>query len=84
MIIEVGFRLEELHADVDILVMLLHEILDEHRLENYLGIRMGRIEAHLVVEDHDSLRIEDIGSLQSNCVSLVAFEVDNLLAIVWV
>ena len=49
MVIEVALRFQKLHTNVDIRVVLEQIVLDEHRLQDYLGVGMRSIKAHLVI-----------------------------------
>ena len=72
MVVEIALRLQQLHADVDVLILLLQVVLDEHCLQDDLRVSVRCIEAHLVIKYHDCVGVEYIGALQRHDLSLVA------------
>ena len=83
MVVQVALRLHQLHADVHVLVHLQEVVLDEHGLEDDLGVGVRGIETELVVQDHHGVGIDNVSSPQRLPVPLVALQVDDLLRVGW-
>ena len=72
-VIQVTLWLEQLHADVDILVRLLKVVLNEHSLKDDLCVSLTCIEAQLIIEDHYCFSIVNVSTSERFFLLLISF-----------
>ena len=79
MIVKIALRLHQLHANVDVLVLLEKGVLDEHGLQDNFRVGVGRIRTQLVIKDHDGIGTINVCPFESCLIAMVSLEVDHLL-----